>query len=287
MIAFDPKQPSGIVWLASYPKSGNTWLRAFLYHLYRVRRGLPREDGEINNIERVTQAEAKFVSTFERLLGKPLAEATQDEVMRVRPDVQAAIVAQSKGIALLKTHNLLGLYRGVPTISQAVSAGAVYMVRDPRDVAVSLKDHIGQSQDFAIDLLNRPDVYALGTATIAGELWGSWSQHVESWTSGADDSLLVIRYEDMLTDPTQAFSAITAHLRQPCRPDQLAEAISASSFGELAKQEEKHGFIGRAPDADRFFVAGKSGRWRDKLSAAQADAIVKAHGPTMARFGYI
>ena len=81
MIAIDPAKPKGIIWLASFPKSGNTWLRMFLYQLARIQRGRPREEDEINKIGSVTRTEAGFCLVYEKFLGKPLAEASHDETV--------------------------------------------------------------------------------------------------------------------------------------------------------------------------------------------------------------
>jgi hypothetical protein len=285
MIAVDPQRPKGIVWLASYPKSGNTWLRMFLYQLARIRRGLPRAENEINDLDRVSQNELAFGGIYEGLLHKPVAAASEFEVAQARSLAQAAIAANFPSLAFLRTHSLLGVAYGAPTINQSVSAGAVYLVRDPRDVAVSLAQYAGKPLDFAIDIINRHDAFALGNDP--RDLWGSWSQHVESWAGHPDPSLLVVRYEDLLSKPKDTFGAIAQHLRQPAKPEEIAEAVSASSFGELRRQEKQYGFAARWPDAKRFFVNGRSRVWRDKMSAAQAERIVAAHGPTMRKLGYL
>ena len=113
------------MWLASYPKSGNTWLRVFLYHFVRIQGGRPREEDELNKYDRVSQWEANFYWVFERYLGKPLAQATPMEVMSLRARVQAAIARSVPVITMLKTHNVYGEIGGMPTVNSAVSIGGV------------------------------------------------------------------------------------------------------------------------------------------------------------------
>jgi hypothetical protein len=287
MAGIGQSQSGKIVWLASYPKSGNTWLRMFLYQLERLRRGVPRDANEIANIAQTSRHDVVFGPLYERFLGKPAFQASPAEIRRVRPMVQAAIAAQTPGLTFLKTHSIRATRDGVPTISPAVTAGAIYLVRDPRDVAVSLQHHIGRSLDFAVGLLNQRDAYAFGQGTNAGETWGSWSQNVASWTDRADESLLVLRYEDMLADPAAAFGAVARHLGLAPGAEALAEAIGLSSFDEMKGQEEKYGFKEKAATTKRFFVSGKSGGWRGKLAPAQVNAIVAAHRPVMKKFGYL
>ncbi|HVZ13084.1 MAG TPA: sulfotransferase domain-containing protein [Bauldia sp.] len=287
MINIDPKKPRGIVWLASYPKSGNTWLRIFLYHYSRILSGAPREDDELNKLDRSSGYESKLYGLFERLLEKPLAQASRLEVMSVRAQVQLAVAERIDGIVFLKTHNLLGELDGMPTINLAVSAGGVYIVRDPRDVVPSLAQHIGSTIDEAIEVMRTPAFATENEKETAFEIWGSWSEHVDSWGVEPNRSVLVVRYEDMLAKPVESFSAILRHLGSEPKEATLLEAIELSSFEQLKRQEDQGGFRERSPRAERFFVSGKSGGWRDKLTSMQAQAIVEHHRKEMAYFGYL
>lgn len=286
MIRNDPLKQKGIVWLASYPKSGNTWLRVFLYQLLRITSGRPRERDELNHIERASTYETRLVPFFERFLGKPLASASLLEVMKVRPRVQALIAERMPATGLVKTHNLLGTVLDVPTINPAVSVGAIYVVRDPRDVASSLARFLESSVDRAIEVMNTA-AYCTGNSNEgAAEVWGSWSEHVTSWTGSPDGSVLVVRYEDMLGKPTETFTAIAQHLRQPATPIQVNEAVALASFEKLKGEEERTGFVERTTKSTPFFVSGKAGGWQKALTPAQISSIEKAHAREMARFKY-
>jgi hypothetical protein len=287
MIRVDPKNARGIVWLASYPKSGNTWLRMYLYQLVRILGAHPREEHELNKLDRASGYEAKLFGLFDQFLGKPLAQATPIEVMSIRALVHATVAERMPAITMLKTHNLMGEINGMPTINTAVSVGAIYIVRDPRDVAVSLARHLGSTVDDAIAVMNSPGFVTGNDVETAFEIWGSWSQHVESWTLNPDPSLLVIRYEDMMDRPTETFTAIARHIGQAATADQIAEAIELSSFDKLKRQEEDLGFRELSPRADRFFATGKAGSWRNKLNPAQAKSISRSHGTLMSKFGYL
>jgi hypothetical protein len=224
---------------------------------------------------------------YEHFLAKPVFQATPAECRRVRPLVQAAIAAQSTGRVFLKSHNVHAVRDGVPTINPAVLAGAVYLVRDPRDVAVSLQRHTGRSMDFVVALLNQPDAYAFGQGGSAGETWGSWSQNVESWTTRSAAGVVTVRYEDMLAQPVTAFGKILSRLGYALTPDQIAEAVRFSSFNEMQSQEDRHGFGEKATATKRFFGVGKSGSWRGRLTPLQLKTIVAAHRPMMKKFGYL
>jgi hypothetical protein len=287
MIKSDPKNPRGIVWLASYPKSGNTWLRIYLYQLMRIMGGHPRDENELNKLDRASGYETLLIGLFEQLLGRSVTAVSQPEVMKVRPRVHAAVAERIKGVALLKTHNLLGEIDGVPTVNPQVTAGAIYIVRDPRDVASSLATNMGSTIDQAIEVMGTSRFATPTLKEAVFEIWGSWSEHVESWTVAATPALLVVRYEDMLASPTETFTSIAHHLRQAATPAQVTEAIELSSFDRLKRQDQESPFRERSSPAQPFFVTGTAGGWRDRLTAAQADRIVAAHRTQMERFGYL
>jgi len=287
MIVTDPNNPKGIVWIASYPKSGNTWLRVFLYHLMRITGGHPREEDEINKLDRASTYEGRLYGLFEEFLGKPLATASRGEVAIVRPQVHAAIAQRIDALALVKTHNVLGSLGGIPTVNTAVSAGTVYVVRDPRDIALSLASHLGTSTDQAIAAMGTKGYKTDNTEQTAFEIWGSWSEHVFSWTAQPHEAVLVVRYEDLLADPLKHFTTIVEHLGQRPNPEQLAEAIDLSTFDKLQAAEAEGDFRERSERAERFFRQGRAGEWREKLSEDQVQRIVDTHHEQMRRFGYL
>jgi len=187
----------------------------------------------------------------------------------------------------VKTHQALVVDRGHITINFAVTSGAIYIVRNPLDVAISYAHHLGQSIDFAIDFMNLKNAEALGNAKHVYEVYGSWSQHVLSWTRKPHPAIYVMRYEDMLAEPQKTFGALARHLLFTPTDEQLADAIDRSSFERLREQEEKEGFRERSEKAERFFRDGRAGQWKEVLTSAQIQRIVEAHKEQMERFGYL
>lgn len=273
----------GIVWLASYPRSGNTWLRVFIHCLLEVMRGAADDDITIAGISKYSQWEAD-PANFLPFVSDPVAPENFPRVSAVRPQVQRAMVERERSSFFAKTHLILAQVDGAPTISSAVTKAAIYLVRDPRDVACSLAAHLGWSLDVAIKVM-ASDNYV--PANGARELVSSWSRNVETWTTPSRPVVKVARYEDMLADPVRTFGAIAAHAAIRPSAEQLERAIRLSSFGRLQKQEAEFGAHGPAQSTDNFFRRGISGGWRDQLSAAQADRIVADHRRQMARFGYL
>ena len=273
----------GIIWLASYPKSGNTWVRAFLANfLHDAKTPTP-----INELAGFTLGDGYLIH-YERLTGRSAAEMTQEEIARLRPQVHDWF-ARSKGqTVFVKTHNIIGEADGTALITPSATAGAIYILRNPLDVAVSFAHHFRVSMDEAIDTLCRENNALPGTDRALPHYLGSWSQHVRSWTEAPGLAPLVVRYEDLLSQPDSAFGAITQFLKLPADASRLRRAIEFSSFRELSTQEQSGSFRELPKGAPAaFFRAGKAGAWRDVLNGDQVDRLVAANRPVMERFAYL
>lgn len=271
-----------ILWLASYPKSGNTWVRVFLANLLKG-------GGEAVDINRVGEATLAEPGTagFALLDPRPWQQWTPAEIAALRPRVQERIAATGEGIVPVKTHSAFVRDHGVPAINMGVSHGAVYVVRNPLDVCVSYAHHQGLPFD-AIAGIMATDMFRTPTnAANVHEVMGSWSQHVASWTANPSPQLHVMRYEDMLAEPEAAFLALARFMRVPASEADVRRAAAHAAFDRVAAMEAEGGFVERTPAQQRFFRAGRAGQWREALTEAQVAAIVGAHREQMARFGYV
>lgn len=276
---------SGIVWLASYPKSGNTWTRAFLHNLVRVTSG-ETQALQINELNQFSVG-VGAKPFYEEILGFAVTDGHRDQIAAAHARVQQHIADAVEGLIFLKTHRALIIDRGYPTIDFSVTSGAVYVIRNPLDVAISYAHHAGQPIDNAIEFMNQKDAETPTTEKQVYEVYGSWSQHVLSWTRKPHPAIFVMRYEDMLAEPHKTFGASARHLLFKPTEAQLADAIDRSSFERLREQEEKEGFRERPDGAERFFREGRAGQWKEVLTSTQVQRIVDAHGEQMKRFGYL
>ena len=271
-----------LIWLASYPKSGNTWLRAFLHNLLRN----PDQAFDINRLTSFCIIDS-LAHHYAHVAGRPAATMTPDEIARLRPDVHRLFTKASPDNSFVKTHLAFGLDAGVPTITPATTAGAIYVLRNPLDVAVSYAHHLGASIDETIALMARPGYRTQPSAEWVAEPMGSWSEHVASWVDAPLPRRHVVRYEDMHAAPIRTFGAIAAFLGLAPPRDRLERAIKLSSFKVLRDQEKRHGFAEKSTAAERFFREGRTEAWRQALTTDQARAIVAGHRPVMERFGYV
>jgi hypothetical protein len=198
------------VWLASYPKSGNTWTRTFLHNLVHVTSG----NGQVQQINDLSQFSMGSAARplYKEILGFAPTNEHRDQIAAARAGVQQYIADAVEGLIFVKTHQALVVDRGHITINFAVTSGAIYIVRNPLDVAISYAHHLGKPIDFAIDFINLKNAEALGNARHVYEVYGSWSQHVLSWTRKPHPAIYVMRYEDMLAEPQKTFGALARHL---------------------------------------------------------------------------
>ena len=273
-----------IVWLASYPKSGNTWLRAVLT------RYLNDEDSSasINHLVGGTIANQRWV--FDEYVGLASSDMTPNEILRFRPLLHERLAAELPSPAFIKVHDACIRTAAGPLFPRAVTAGVIHLVRNPLDVALSWAHHQRLPIDRTVAEMNRPipheAVHARGIRPSLPEVMLPWSAHVSSWLE-SDLPLHVVRYEEMLADPWAAFGGIVRFIGLKWDESRLAQAIDYARFDRLRAQEAREGFGERQPTAPSFFRAGTSGGWRNALSTGQVRAIVEAHAPIMERFGYL
>jgi hypothetical protein len=273
---------SSIVWLASYPKSGNTWMRAFLHNYLEN----ASEAAAINSLDRFF-ANENMPQWYQGLSDKPLDTLSPVEVCALRSRVHERIAAANPGTVLVKTHNFQGVFDGYPLHNIDVTAGAIYVVRNPLDLSLSVADHFGFSLDEAIEFVNSEEAATEADGANMGSILGSWSFHVASWTDSASEVVRVVRYEDMLEKPIKAFSSVLALLGLERNTARIKRAIKHSSFETLKKQEARDGFRERSPHSQRFFRRGRMNQWRTELSPEQVDTVVAANREQMRRFNYI
>jgi hypothetical protein len=277
---------SRILWVASYPKSGNTWMRAFVANLLLAKdRPL-----SLNEIGEACASEANL-AWFTPLLGRRETDAerlSQQRIMELRPRTQKRIVEVNKNDVFVKTHNCHGEYLGYPLIRQDVSLGALYIMRDPRDVVISAADHWGLSIDEMLDAMADS---SMETAPMPGrqvfEKVASWSGHVASWTGGKARNRMVLRYEDLLRDPIKHFTKVAMSTGLSRDRDRIRQVIQWTSFKQLRDMETKEDFVERSQNQERFFRSGTAGNWREQLTPKQIARIERDHGEAMRRFGYL
>lgn len=271
----------GIIWIASFPKSGNTWMRALLAN-YVLNR---KEPYPINKLREFTLSDTR-PRFFHDASGRPVEDLSQNDTLALRLKSQEFIAQFKTHDVFVKTHSKYGVFRGYSLINDIVSKGAIYLVRNPLDLVVSYAAHLGVSIDETIDAMGGSSSYTVESDTNVVTVLGSWSEHVDSWLTNKNVPRVLVRYEDLVENPNKELEKVLSALGMDIDQNQLNNTIEFSSFSELAKQESVSGFSERPPHAERFFRKGVSGQWNTTLQQYQIKKIIKAHGQVMNKLGY-
>ncbi len=277
---------SGIFWLASYPKSGNTWFRCFLTNLLRD----GDEPASINDLEHTPIASARGL--FDDSIGIEASDLTAEEIDRLRPELYRHLAETAEEPLFMKIHDAYTLLPDSrPLIPAEATSGAIYLVRNPLDVAVSFAHHSGWDYEATIAKMGLSSLTFCGKSDrLFNQLRQkllSWSEHVLSWVDAAPFPLCLLRYEDMKDAPLETFSRAVRFAGLDYSEAQVERALAFSAFDILKEQERSEGFQEKSAAATNFFRKGKVGSWREELSEEQAARIVADHATVMRRFGYL
>lgn len=266
-------------WLASYPKSGNTWARLFVQAY---------SDGylDINKLN-VTITDIK-VSEYQNCASLPIDKFEPGAAVFFRPGALLNQAATStKNPTIFKTHNRNEAVNGITLIPKELTKSAVYLVRDPRDMVISISKHMGKTIDESIDLINYNDYGLNREESNVVHFVGSWSNHVRSWLEDDRFPVTIVRYEDMLLNPVESFSRILTGLNLAVEEERVKNALKLCEFSRVKKQEENDGFMEKSDFQDSFFSKGTSGYWKEILTSEQEEKLISHHEDMMIEMGYL
>ncbi len=271
-----------IVWLASYPKSGNTWVRMFLNSYFWGQEG--RQD--LNRLDLSTYG-GSSKSSYRQVTSRDVDALSDQEIMALTPNAHTFIASKHDRFVFVKTHNLLSTYYDIPLITPSVTHSALYILRNPLDMVLSVADHFGLDLDRAIDFLNDPNGSTAPNETMVRQIFCSWKMNAKTWTEQSPFPVMVVRYEDLHDQPQESFTKILDFLGANPDPKQVARAVKQSSFKALRSMEKRDGFTERSRHSKAFFRVGKTGQWKSKLTSDQVNRIVRPNADLMKKFGYL
>ena len=250
-----------ILWLASYPKSGNTFVRALLSNY------LNNENKDIFTKMKGIQSFPKKKS-FEGIVDDDLIKKDKNQLFKYFISAQKKINENNK-LNLLKTHNFFGSINGYEFTNKENTAGAIYIVRDPRSVAVSYAHHADVSYEKSTELLLMEKRFGLNDGGYP-EARMSWKIHFRSWL-GCSFPKLLIKYEDLNKDTYNTFKKILIFTNQFLRnkieikEDKIKKNIEICSFNNLSKLENEIGFEEKEK-SEKFFRKGENKEWEKVLA---------------------
>ena len=273
-----------IVWLASYPKSGNTWFRMFLAN-YQANIESPLLFSDIT--------EASIASSavdFEEQISLNPFELTPDEVDLYRPELYRILSDENPhDILYKKVHDAyIRNEKDAPLFPAEVSRAAVYFVRNPLDVCVSYANHSASNVAKTVNFILNKE------ASLAGQKNGqlrqillSWQEHYLSWSKQQQIPVCVVQYENMKRTPMEAFGGIIRFLGLEYNEERLYRSIVNSDFKLLQQMEKEGGFKEKMQKCKSFFWKGSIGNYKNYLSEEQIQNIINANFEAMLELGYI
>jgi len=278
-----------IVWLSSYPKSGNTWLRCFIdaYLMGSVDINELIASVADDGAARALVGDGSDPSTYPvdiQILCRPMALLRLVRAFELnRGQTGAADVP-----LFVKTHNAHLVANGMELLPKALTRATIHLVRDPRDVALSFAKHMGKPVEAAIERMceKHTNLYDEGRPKLH-DFISSWEQHEASFLNDRTHNCLIVRYEDMKASPVEAFSTILRHAGIKPDPARVAHALEQVSLANLQKQEREKGFGESSPHAEnQFFGQGLTGGWKGKIPQPDLRKLERACAPMMKRLGY-
>jgi len=280
------KTKKNIIWLASYPKSGNTWIRILLTHYLKKE----NESFDLNNL--LTDGIASNRNIFEDATGLNSSDLTNDETENLRPDVYRYMAENAEEPLYIKIHDAnIKNSGGEYIIPDDVTSRVIYLIRNPLDVAVSMAYHSATEIDRAVEFIcNENATFCSSNKLLTIQLQQkllSWNNHVKSWINDKRFSILIVRYEDLLADTYKVFERIINFLGYTVDKMQLRDAVNSSKFDKISKKENETGFNEKSLYARSFFRKGINGDWVNHLAGYHVERIKTVNKEMMQRFGYL
>jgi hypothetical protein len=271
-----------ITWLASYPKSGNTWLRAIVDRIVR-----PEHPFDVNALGETAPAFSGLMERFVAKQGIQVPPSAPGEVRRYWTAAQHAICSSSEREIFLKTHNVAAKFDSGYFPDPKLTKSVIYIVRDPRDVAISFAYHYGRPLGLAVAALCSSRSFNFKPQQMSrAELLMSWGEHVAGWTSLKRFPVLVLRYEDLLANGETGVRRIAGLVGKQVSEQQVRDVVAATSFEQLRRQEAERGFT-EAVRARGFFRVGKAQQWRDVRDQSVFQPLLDRFSRLMRRYGYL
>ncbi len=280
-------RPTGLIWLVSYPKSGNTWVRAFLSAYLQG-------EVDVNKLYGTPIASARMM--LDRNLNTKTAELADDQVESLRPQAYvnlAARFARQNRPGIVKVHDRFKMTEaGQPLFPLQVTKATILIVRNPLDVAVSMAHHLGVSLEKSADWICNEKFQLLsegeGRKSQVRQLIGGWGEHTQSWLDLRNYRVHLVKYEDMHKAPVQTFGGILSAMGFPNDAVKVAAAVHACRMPALQAQELRRAFKEKSPKATApFFRHGMIGEGEAELNSGLIDKIRNYNGEMMRRLAYL
>ena len=280
-----------IIWIASYPKSGNTWLRSLISSYFFTDDGF-FDFKLLKNIP--SYPSPPFFEKYPDKFDKPEATA------KYWINEQERINKNNNKLIFLKTHNALCKINGCSFTDTKNSLGAVHIIRDPRNVISSISNHYQIDLDEALKFMKTPNkaIFVKKDQRYLGfNALFSWSLNNKSWSECQKFPILTIKYEDLEKETFETFKKIfefikkVSKLKEDFNQKKAEMAIENCNFEKLQKLEKEKGFyeaISKKNSSEKikFFNLGNKNNYRDLLNKNLLDEMNLFYKDELKKYDY-
>jgi hypothetical protein len=280
------RETDSLLWIASFPRSGNTFLRILLANYFASGDGAY----DINALFDFVPSDTSG-ALWKRFSSDMAGPSTLERTWSLRPDFirsyRKTLTASS--FPGLKTHTAKVTISGQSGFDFKPNDRVIYIVRHPLDVLLSYADYTGQDVDATLKMMTTPGSFIFSPDHGGAiDLRGSWPQHVSSWLDTPPCPLLLIRFEELCGTTEKSLLQILTFLGAPIVSDRVARAVAASQFDRVREQEASNRFVETPATAKSgtFFRSGATLQWLRGLNREQANSLADGCGDIMQRLGY-
>ena len=277
-----------IIWIASYPKSGNTYLRSFLASYYFSKDGKFSFD-QLLKIHQFPNMKFSKTKSFSK------KEASKNWIFNQNS------FFNKENLNLVKTHNCLYPFHGNEFTTKNETLGAVYIVRDPRNVITSLTHHYSLNYNEAFKhMINKESSLLEKSHELDHSNFtylNSWANHYKSWKNNSEFNVLFIRYEDLQNEKEKTFEKIILFINKLTNREskidenKFLNSIKSTNFSNLKNKELNEGFeesvfSHKTGKKINFFHLGFNNRWQKLLPNDIKDLLNKNYKNELKELSY-
>ncbi len=277
-----------IIWIASYPKSGNTYIRSFLTSYYFSKKGKL----DFNLLNNIPQFPSRRFSQKDFLSFK---DAAENWILNQK------FFFDKKKIFFLKTHNSLNQFNNIEFTTEQETTGAIYIVRDPRNVITSMCHHYSFTLEHALEKMldhNASLSEKAGNGDCSNFTYlGTWSEHYKSWKNSKKFKVLFIRYEDLKEKKEELFEKMINFIeelkgskQEVFNENKFMNSIRSTNFANMKNKELNEGFeesyINKDGKKMNFFNMGFKNKWENLLPRDILDKINYKFNKELKELGY-